>query len=59
MTPSFIKLTCSLPGNGVEEKSVSIVDFTDAQLQEIGEAWTQALIESAQDKRMAGRNRPA
>ena len=43
MTPNYIK---------VGDVVVSVEDFTEAELSEIGKEWTMALIEKANKKRI-------
>jgi len=46
--PNFLRLSDS-------DQAMSIADFTDEGLEEIGRQWTENLIKSAQEKRKLGK----
>lgn len=50
--PNFIKATSYPANNEVQEHMIPVENINDAQLKEIGEAWTRALVLHAEDLRM-------
>jgi hypothetical protein len=46
MVPNFIRT------ESVMYSSVDVADCTDAELEELGKAWTNALIENAKKRRL-------
>ena len=51
--PNFIKATESFGDSTLREETLNIEDFTVEQLQELGKAWTAALINHAETRRKA------
>jgi len=46
-TPNFIRIKTRKDPKAGFDSTISIADFTDNELREIGEKWTQKLIENA------------
>jgi len=49
--PNFLKVSETFGENGIKDHTVSVIEFTDQQLREIGKNWTEALVEHAKEKR--------
>jgi hypothetical protein len=51
--PNFIKATEYFGDSSLREETLNVEDFTVEQLQELGKAWTAALIDHAEKRRKA------